>query len=455
MDDEIDILQFLKKWWSFRKLIIFGTLSISLVATFFIILTHEAYSNKKQHYVTAVLKSDLGDKNSLILAAFKSKPYIEETLKSISLDIDTNKLLDNLILKASTDPLSESLKDQMLAIDDKKLKSFTLTNAELAQTIQKLNDNSKELITIQLYHKPLNLSSEQANNLILALSSNVNKNLLLRLSRENKTINFIDTKNLNNIYFGEVEMIVRLSDIVNSIQKNLLVMKSIYNSLLINYDLENLSTLANIAQKQLFEIANDFGSTFALDALKLNIKQKERDIEDLNSSLEYLDAKEIKTNESSKQNNSSNEISGNLPQLDAKVFDKILSIGSDLNLNSFRLSTVEKIQQIQQEKSNLLNQKELLELPVSSKNTKYSMKSVKERIFFLSDKINEANLQISGLTEPKSAFEIIKNPELIELNSKSITEYIKIVLILTILSFFIISFISILIPAKKSSVSKI
>ena len=202
MDDEIDILQFLKKWWSFRKLIIFGTLSISLVATFFIILTHEAYSNKKQHYVTAVLKSDLGDKNSLILAAFKSKPYIEETLKSISLDIDTNKLLDNLILKASTDPLSESLKDQMLAIDDKKLKSLTLTNAELAQTIQNLNDNSKELITIQLYHKPLNLSSEQANNLILALSSNVNKNLLLRSSRENKTINFIDTKNWNNIYFS-------------------------------------------------------------------------------------------------------------------------------------------------------------------------------------------------------------------------------------------------------------
>jgi len=168
-----------------------------------------------------------------------------------------------------------------------------------------------------------------------------------------------------------------------------------------------------------------------------------------------LDAKEIKTIESSKQNNSSNEISGNLPQLDAKVFDKILSIGSDLNLNSFRLSTVEKIQQIQQEKSNLLNQKELLELPVSSKIIKYDINTIKERIFFLSDKINEANLQILDLTEPKFAFEIIKNPELIDLNSKPITEYIKIVLILAILSFFIISFISILIPAKKSSVSKI
>jgi hypothetical protein len=54
------------------------------------------------------------------------------------------------------------------------------------------------------------------------------------------------------------------------------------------------------------------------------------------------------------------------------------------------------------------------------------------------------------MTEPKSAFEIIKNPELIELNSKPITEYMKVILILTILSFFTISFVSILIPAKKS-----
>jgi len=54
------------------------------------------------------------------------------------------------------------------------------------------------------------------------------------------------------------------------------------------------------------------------------------------------------------------------------------------------------------------------------------------------------------MTEPKSALEIIKNPELIELNSKPRSEYIKIILILTILSFFIISLISILIPTKKS-----
>ena len=67
ISDELDILELLKKWWSFRKLIIFGTLIIGLVATFILILANEAYLNKKQTFVTAVLKSDLGDQSSLIL----------------------------------------------------------------------------------------------------------------------------------------------------------------------------------------------------------------------------------------------------------------------------------------------------------------------------------------------------------------------------------------------------
>ena len=39
--DEIDISELLKKWWSYRKLIIFGTLIVSLVATFILILVDE------------------------------------------------------------------------------------------------------------------------------------------------------------------------------------------------------------------------------------------------------------------------------------------------------------------------------------------------------------------------------------------------------------------------------
>jgi hypothetical protein len=69
---------------------------------------------------------------------------------------------------------------------------------------------------------------------------------------------------------------------------------------------------------------------------------------------------------SSKQNGNASEPTGNITQLDAEVFDKILSIGSILNLNSFRLGTVEKIQQLQKEKSDLINQKELLNLPYNT-----------------------------------------------------------------------------------------
>ena len=449
-NDEIDILELLKKWWSFRKLVIFGTLIIGLVATFILILTNEAYLNKKQNYVTAVIKSDLGDQSSLILSSYKSQPYIIEALKRLSLDIDPNKLSDNLIIKKSTDPLTENLKNQILSTDEKKLKSLALTNDELSKIIQNLNDNSKELITIQLNHEPLNISVEQAKNLIISLSDTVNKNLVLRSSRESNAITLIDTANIKINYLNENEEIARLSNIVNSAQRNISVMKTTYSSLLKNYDLENLTTLANISQKLLYEISKKLGNTIAIDTLNLRINQKERDIEDLKSSLGYLDNQKIETSGSTNQNSSSNEASGNITQLDAEVFDKILSIGSVLNLNSFRLSTVQKIQQLQQEKSDLINQKELLNLPFYIDVDKYDLDTVSKRVIFLGEEVNKVNSQILDLTEPKSAFEIIKNPELIELNSKSVTEYIKIILILTILSFLIISFISILIPAKKS-----
>ena len=447
-NDEIDISELLKKWWSFRKLVIFGTLIIGLVATFILILTNEAYLNKKQNYVTAVIKSDLGDKSSLIISAYKSQPYIIETLKRLSLDINPNELLDNLIIKESTDPLSENLRNKILLADDKKLKSLALTNDGVSKIIQNLNDNSKELITIQLYHKPLNISVAQAKNFIVNLSETINKNLLLRTSREKNEITLIET-DITTSYLNENEQIARLSDIINSAQKNISIIKSKYISLLKNYDLENLSSLANISQKLLFENSKKLGNSIAIDTLNININQKDRDIEDLKSSLEYLDDQKIQSLATS-QNNSSNKASGSTTQLDAEVFDKILSIGSVLNLNSFRLNTVEKIQELQQEKSGLIKQKELLNLPFQYDFKTDGLDVVSKRIIFLAEEVNKVNSQILDLTEPKSAIEIIKNPELIELNSREITEYIKIILILTILSFFIISLISILIPAKKS-----
>ena len=449
-NDEIDISNILEKWWSFRKFVIFGTIIVGLIVTFILIFSDKAYKNQKQQYVTTVLKSDLGDSSSVILSAFKSQPYIIETLKRLSINIETSELLKNLIIKESTDPLTENLKNQILSTDEKKLKSLALTNEELSKIIQNLNDNSKELITIQLYHEPLNISVAQAKNLILSLSETVNENLILRSSREENLIKIIETENLNKDFEDDNEQIARLSNIINSVQKNISVMKTRYSSILKNHDLENLSTLANISQKILYEISSQLGSTFTIDVLNINIDQKERDIIDLKNSLQLIENQNIETLSSSSQSGNSSEAAGNITQLDAEVFDKILSIGSILNLNSFRLSTVEKIQVLQKEKSNLINQKELLNLPYSTDGKIYDLNAITEKIILLAIEINKISNQIRDLTEPKSVLEIIKNPELIELNSKPITEYVIFILILTILGFFIISLISIFIPAKKS-----
>ena len=79
--------------------------------------------------------------------------------------------MENLILKESTDPLTENLRNKILSADDKKLKSLALTNDEISKIIKDLNDNSKELITIQLYHEPLNISVARSGFKILMHSS--------------------------------------------------------------------------------------------------------------------------------------------------------------------------------------------------------------------------------------------------------------------------------------------
>ena len=137
-NNEIDLLKILKKWWSLRKFVFFQTIIVCLISTFILIIADKAFINKTQKYVTAVIKSDLGNKNSLIYAAYKSQPYILETLKRLSLDIDPNELLRYLIIEESTDPLTENLKDQILSADERKLKSLALTNEELSKIMEDL-----------------------------------------------------------------------------------------------------------------------------------------------------------------------------------------------------------------------------------------------------------------------------------------------------------------------------
>lgn len=132
-NDEIDILELLKKWWSFRKLVIFGTLIVALLSSFVFIFYYNVLNQQKQIYVSAVIKSNFGD-NSRIISAFKSKAYIEEALKGMSIELSPNDLTNNMLFLKSTDPLSKNLKDKIISLDEKTLRSLSLTDEALIRT---------------------------------------------------------------------------------------------------------------------------------------------------------------------------------------------------------------------------------------------------------------------------------------------------------------------------------
>ena len=97
------------------------------------------------------------------------------------------------------------------------------------------------------------------------------------------------------------------------------------------------------------EKLNEDALDSSMDEGKVNEKEDfwstspERDIGDLKNSLELLDKQKIETFSSSNKNNNSSEASGSVTQLDAEVFDKILSIGSLISLNTFRLDTIKHL----------------------------------------------------------------------------------------------------------------
>ena len=446
-EEEIDILELLKKWWSFRKLVFFGTIIVGLLSIFAIILSQNLFQNQKQKYITTVLNGDLGQNNIRIISAFKSNEYIKEALNKISIDLSPQDLIAHMNIKYATDPISENLQNRVASLTNKDIKNLALSNDNLKTIMESLKDSSKELITIQLYHIPLNLSVNQAKNLIVELTKIVNKNLLLFTNRDDLNLNIIDIKNNMEIYLNEAEQISRFTNMINSIQNNLSIMRSNYQDIIVNVDLSALSNLANISQQVLFQLSEKLGNSIAIDTLNVNILSKERNIKDLEESLEYLKSQEVLNINS--ELNQQNSNSSNTTQLDGEVLDKILSIGSELSLNSFRLETISKIQEIQREKSALIYQKDLLNLPYPFGDEELNLDAVGKRILDLSIIINQAVNQVRSFTEPKNAVIIVKNPELIETNSININELIKLAVILSLVGFFIISFISILLPSKK------
>ena len=446
-DDEIDIGQLLKKWWSFRKIIIFGTILITLLSTFILVLYNQTFPNQKLQFTRVILQGDLGENNNRIIAALNSREYIKESLDILDIKLDPTDIINNLNVKNSTNALKESLQDRIIALSSKDINELALSSEALSKIYSVLDENSKSFIEINFYHLPLNLSTEQSKQILKVLVENVNKKILSRTNRDNIGLQIIDTYSAD-VYDSEYEQLDRLSTMIGSIQSNLSILSNNYGDLLSDLDLTNLTSLANISQKLFYETSKQLGNNIAKDSLNIEIAAKNQEIEDLINSFKVLNTAQLPEVVSSGQKNNTNENSStNTTQLDGAIFDKILSIGSLLELNDFRLETIQKIQTLQQQRNSIIKQKEYLDLPSQIPLEDLNLINIGEKIKILANIINNAIAQVRNFTQPKAAVEIVSDIELVNLNSNK-KDQGKYVLILSVLGFLILSIISILRPTR-------
>ena len=446
-DDEIDIGQLLKKWWSFRKIIIFGTILITLLSTFILVLYNQTFPNQKLQFTRVILQGDLGENNNRIIAALNSREYIKESLDILDIKLDPTDIINNLNVKNSTNALKESLQDRIIALSSKDINELALSSEALSKIYSVLDENSKSFIEINFYHLPLNLSTEQSKQILKVLVENVNKKILSRTNRDNIGLQIIDTYSAD-VYYSEYEQLDRLSTMIGSIQSNLSILSNNYGDLLSDLDLTNLTSLANISQRLFYETSKQLGNNIAKDSLNIEIAAKDQEIEDLINSFKVLNTAQLPEIVSSGQKNNTNENSStNTTQLDGAIFDKILSIGSLLELNDFRLETIQKIQTLQQQRNSIIKQKEYLDLPSQIPLEDLNLINIGEKIKILANIINDAIAQVRAFTQPKAAVEIVSDIELVNLNSNK-KDQGKYVLILSVLGFLILSIISILRPTR-------
>ena len=446
-DDEINIGQLLKKWWSFRKIIIFGTILITLLSTFILVLYNQTFPNQKLQFTRVILQGDLGENNNRIIAALNSREYIKESLDILDIKLDPTDIINNLNVKNSTNALKESLQDRIIALSSKDIKEFALSSEALSKIYSVLDENSKSFIEINFYHLPLNLSTEQSKQILKVLVENVNKKILSRTNRDNIGLQIIDTYSAD-VNYSEYEQLDSFSTMIGSIQSNLSILSNNYGDLLSDLDLTNLTSLANISQKLFYETSKQLGNNIAKDSLNIEIAAKDQEIEDLINSFEVLNTEQLPEVVSSGQKNNTNENSStNTTQLDGAIFDKILSIGSLLELNDFRLETIQKIQTLQLQRNSIIKQKEYLDLPSQIPLEDLNLINIGEKIKILANIINNAIAQVRTFTQPKAAVEIVSDIELVNLNSNK-KDQGKYVLILSVLGFLILSIISILRPTR-------
>ena len=84
-DYEIDIGQLLKNCWSFRKIIIFGTILITLLSTFILVFVSQTFPNQRIQFTRVILQGDLGENNNRIIAALSSREYVQESLNILDI----------------------------------------------------------------------------------------------------------------------------------------------------------------------------------------------------------------------------------------------------------------------------------------------------------------------------------------------------------------------------------
>ena len=440
----IDLLELLKKWWYFRKLIFFGTGIVVLLSLFIIIILDQTIKSK--NYTSSTLRGDLGDNNSLIIDTFYSVDIADKALKTLSLEISANKFLDHLIIKEGTDPLTMSLKDRVNSINNQDIKALILSYDDLNSIVANLDEASSDKITIEFYHSSLNLSDKQAINIIDKLVNEVNKNLREYTAKADNKLSIIDTK-LVNLGRDKSELIVIFINILKSIEKNIAEMKK-YDHLLVDIDLEKMSTLLEISKKILQETSKLVGSTYSSEILNLELKTIDRNIENLKNSLLDLERSTAFSADNYKNNDSEKESIDNIA-LDKDVFNTILSIGGALQLNEFRLETLTKIQNFQLEKSLLLSEKEFLELPYRYTRKDLSLEIITGRVLELTKDVNRAVTQVYKFSRPKKAVHFLRNPEIVNEDKELISFKIRFATILSVIGFFLISFIAILLPRKS------
>jgi len=448
-EGEIDLRQLSRQLWNNRKLIFFGTIFVALISLLIVFLTNKTFSDNKQSYVMTLLNGDLGKDNLRIVSALKSREYISDALIQLGLEIDPVEINNNLIIQNKTNPLKESLQERIISLEDKDIKNLALSSNDLTSIIESLNDKSENVISIKFFHLPLSMSYEQASNFLITLTDSVNKKILLRTNRENLNLSSINTKDFKN-YFNTYEQLARYTDMINTIQTNVSIMRRNYEDLLIGIDLGEYSNLANISQKLLYELSKNLGNTIAIDTLNINISNKNRDIEDLKESLEILNSEQSVNINTGKQKNIDEQMTNNTTQLDGAIFDKILNLGSEVSLITFRLNTLSKIQILQSERNALIKQKDLLDLPMQLGQEELTIENVGKKIKLLSYKLNELIKQVRNFTQPRAALEVIKNPELVVLSSRTAIKMATHIAILTLLGFFILSIFSLLLPSRKN-----